>query len=81
MTKVIEHANGNIIDFGKVVRIERHFKQEDEGGFRWSVYQLESVHKRRHPIHDDETTEKQVWVKVGEGSEDEARAQAAKLAG
>jgi hypothetical protein len=65
-----------MIAFGDAVRIERHFR-----GDRWSVYRLEKVIDASHPAHRTETTETEVWVKVGEGNEDEAAAQASKLSG
>ena len=75
-----ERRHGDIIDFGDSVRLERHFAQEKAGGFRWSVYRLNRV-AERHPVHDTETTEREVWVKVFEGTEDESRAQAEEIAG
>lgn len=79
--KIAEHANGSIIDFGSKVRIERHFGPEADGSHLWSVYRLDPVIDGRHPVHGDDTTERDVWVKVGEGTEESARAQAAKLVG
>lgn len=79
--KVVEHVNGSIIHFGSKVRIERHFQPEADGEHLWSVYRLDPVTDGRHPVHGTDTTETEVWVKVGENTEDAARALAAKLAG
>ena len=79
--KITEHDNSTIVDFGDSVRIERRFQQEADGGHKWVVYQRTKVKDGAHPVHGKATTETHVWTIAGEGTEEEARALARKLAG
>jgi len=77
----LENANGTLVHYGDHVRIERHFKQEADGSIKWAVYQNQAVKRGRHPVHQTETNEGDVWIRVGDGTRDNAHALAMKLAG
>lgn len=81
MVDIIESANGRIVSYGDSIRIERRFQAEEDGSFVWVVYRLTPVVKGIHPVTGHHTSETAVWTIAGHGTEEEARAQAAALAG